>query len=126
VAVETITNPELHDGELLVISFEKRGEITMKARDLDGQDFRMQVGGLLDLRVENLRETNTIFDVVVYSGRDCPSKLIDFLCSNDLAWSRKTTEQLAGDAGRLLAITTVTGGKLVAHFKGNLVITPQA
>lgn len=98
----------------------------MKARDLDGHTFRMEVAGLLDLRLENLRQTNTIFDVVVYSGPDCPSKLIDFLCSGDVAWSRKTSEQLAGDAGRLLAITTVTGGKLVAHFEGDLVFTPQA
>lgn len=117
--VETIVEPELHDGDLLQISFEKRA-LTMKVRDLDGRDRVMHVTGLLDMRLDNLRETNTIFDVVVYSGPDCPADLIDFLCSDDTAWSSKKREILCSDIGRLLVVTTVTGGKLVAHFDGEL------
>lgn len=118
MAIETILQPDLHDGELTCVSLRDPKQLVLSAQHLDGSAVEIRVTELIDLRMNDFREGNGIFDVVLYSGFDCPDKLIDFLCSGDPNWFEKKRQSLRDGDGRLLALTGILSCTLVAHFRG--------
>jgi hypothetical protein len=117
-----LTEPDLHDGNINMVSIVGRTELAVGATHLDGYNVVLKVKDLIDLRINDFREGNTVADVTVYSGSDCPTRLLDFICYGDKDWIDKKRRVLEDGGGRLLAITCSYGCTLVAHFGGELKI----
>lgn len=125
MAVEEIREPDLHDGKLLSVSTALAGELKLETQHLDGYDVEVTVTGVIDLRIDNYRESNTIDEFVVYSREDCPPLLINQLCYGDSRWMSQKQDALHNGEGRLLEIRCVTGCSVAAHFTGIVQLTPK-
>jgi hypothetical protein len=122
VAIETLTEPDLHDGVVFLVAVDHDTKLVVRGRHVDGYLVDLQSTGLLDLKVDNFRAGNIVGDVTVYSGEDCPVPLIELLCNHDAEWVERKRVMLTQGQGRLFGIECSYGCTLVAHFTGEITL----
>jgi hypothetical protein len=74
-----LTSPDLHDGSLVGIMLAPDGDLSLYCRAADAKIYKMIVPAIERMRADNFLQGNTIFDIFVYAGKDCPRKAVEDL-----------------------------------------------
>lgn len=68
--------PDFHDGFLDAIILAHDRQLILKLRSVAGSHWTVVIPKLIRLRADGFAEGNIIFEINVYSGRNCPEQLV--------------------------------------------------
>ena len=74
-----LTSPDLHDGSLVGMVLAANGDLSLFCRAVDAKLYKLVVPAVERMRADNFLQGNTIFEISVYEGEDCPRKALEDL-----------------------------------------------
>lgn len=118
-----LMDPDFHDGQISSVEI-KNGCLKMTCSTLHGVEYEVQLPGVTDLQVKNFREGNIIFEILLFTGNQCPIPLLEQVLDNTTVphnnHFEKEFERITKNNELLLALTSSYGCELLALSKDGL------